>query len=88
MPLVIGEISYQHIATDWWFLKNVTVFPILYYEYDCNTVCHDSCITIYSLVYRLGYHEAILLITLGYNKAIILLLLHYQCMNLYTCKKV
>ena len=37
-----------------------------------------------SLVYRIGYHETILLITLGYHKAIILLFLHYQCMSCYT----
>ena len=33
-------------------------------------------------VYRLGYHEEIVLII----PAIILLLLHYQGMNCYTCK--
>ena len=37
-----------------------------------------------SLVYRIGYHEKILLIILGYHKAIILLFLHYQCMGCYT----
>ena len=37
-----------------------------------------------SLVYRIGYHEKILLIILGYHKAIILLFLHYQCMDCYT----
>ena len=41
------------------------MFPILYYEYDCNTVWHKTFIMIYSLVYRLGYHEATILITLG-----------------------
>ena len=33
---------------------------------------------------RLGYHEAILLITLSYHKAITLQL-HYQCTNHFTC---
>ena len=36
------------------FLKNVTMFPILYYEYDCNTVCHTNFITTHSLLYRLA----------------------------------
>lgn len=56
-------------------------FLILYYEYDCNTICHKNLIMIHSLLYRLSYHEAIVLITLSYHKAIILLLLHDQCVN-------
>ena len=68
------------------FLKNVTMFATLYNEHDGNTEFHKSFITIYSFVYRLGYHEAIVSITLGYNKAIILLLLCFQYMNHYTCK--
>ena len=92
--LVIGETAYQPIITGKWVFKNVTMFPVLYYVYDCNhilyaikiTVCHKNFITIHSLVYRLGYPEAIVLITLGYHKAIILLLLPYQCMNHCICK--
>ena len=34
------------------FLSNA--FPILYYEYDCNTVCHKNVITTHSLLYRLA----------------------------------
>ena len=41
---------------------------------------------IHSLVYKLGYHEAIILIALGHYKAIMLLLLHYQWMNHYNYK--
>ena len=62
------------------------MFPILYYEYDCNTVCHKNCISIPLLVYRLGYCEAIIWITLGYHEIIILLLLHSQCVNSHTCR--
>ena len=69
------------------FFFNVTIFPVLYYEYDCNTVCRNSCIMVHSLVDRLSYHEVILFITLGCSKAVIFLLLHYQCLNYYTCKK-
>lgn len=39
----------------------VTMFPILYYGFDCNTVCHKYYIIIHSLLYKLGYHEAIIL---------------------------
>ena len=46
---------------------NVKMLPILYYEYDCNTVCHKNCIMIHSLVYRLGYLEANVSITVGYR---------------------
>ena len=46
------------------FQKNVIMFPILYYGYDCNTLCHKNFITIYSVIYRLSYHETI---TLGYQ---------------------
>ena len=62
------------------------MFPILYYKYDCNIVCHKHFIMIHSLVGRLDYHEAIVSITLGYHKALIFSLLCYQCMNCYTCK--
>ena len=79
--------AYHHSQVDFFFF-NVTVFPVLYYEYDCNTVCHNSCIMVHSLVDRLSYLEVILFITLGCSKAIILLLLHYQCLNYYTCKKI
>ena len=64
------------------------MLPILCYQYDCNTVCHENFIKIHLLVYRLGYPEAIVSIILGYHKAIILLLFHYQCMNCYTCKEI
>ena len=57
------------------------MFSILYYEYDCDAVCHKNFIVIHSLVYRLGYQEATTSITLGYHKAITSLLLRYQCMN-------
>ena len=50
---------------------NVTMFSILYYEYDCNAVCHKNSIMIHSLVYRPGDCEAIISITLRYHKAII-----------------
>ena len=80
--LIIGESAYQPIISKWVF-KNVTMFPIPYYEYDCNTVCHKHFIMIHLLVYRQGYREAILSTTLVYHKAIILLLLCYQCMNHY-----
>ena len=53
-----------------------------------NTVCHKIFITIHSLVYTLGYCEAIALITLGYHRAIILLFLQYQCMNCYPYKYI
>lgn len=46
------------------------MLAILYYEYDCISVCHKNIITIHSLVYRLGYHDATVLITIGYHKAI------------------
>ena len=86
LSLVIGETAYQPIITGKWFLKNVTMFPILYYEDDCNTACHENFIMIHSLVPWLGYREAIVMITLGKHKTIILLLLRYQCRNHYTCK--
>ena len=38
------------------------MLPTLYCEYEYNTICHKNCIKIHSLVYRLGYHEAIILI--------------------------
>ena len=53
-----------------------------------NTVCHKIFITIHSLVYTLGYCEAIALIILGYHRVIILPFLHYQCMNYYTYKYI
>ena len=52
---------------------SVAVFPILYYEYDCNTVSHEVFEMIHSLVYRLGYCEAILSVTL-----LLLLLSHFS----------
>ena len=62
------------------------MFPMLYDEYDCNTICHKNFMTIHPLVYRLGYLEVIVSITLGNHKAIMLLLLHYQCIYHCTCK--
>ena len=62
------------------------MFPTLYYECDCNPVCHKNFVKINSLVYRLGYRDAIVSITLGDHKAILLLLLRYQCMNHHTYK--
>lgn len=41
-------------------IKNATMFSILY-ECDWNTVCCKNFIIIYSLVYRLAYHEMIVL---------------------------
>ena len=38
---------------------------MLCYEYDCNTVGHENVMKIHLLVCRLGYPEAIVLITLG-----------------------
>ena len=60
VSLVIGETVsvYYHVV-----LKKVTMFPTLYYEYDCYTVCHKNFITIHSL----GYREA----TVSINKATI-----------------
>ena len=75
---------YQPISTGKGFF-NVTIFPIVYYEYDCNTIRHKNFTLIHSLVYRLWYHEAIILITLGYHKTITLILC-YQWRNCYTCK--
>ena len=49
------------------------MFLILYYEYDCDTVCHKKFIMTYLLVYRLGYSEAITSIILGSHEVIILL---------------
>ena len=40
-------------------LKNVAMFPVLYYENDCNAVWYKNFIKIPSLVYRLGYLKAI-----------------------------
>ena len=51
-----------------------------------NTIRHTIFITIHSLVYTLGYCEAIALIILGYHRAITLPFLHYQCMNYYAYK--
>lgn len=41
------------------FFKNVTMFLIPCYEYDCNTVGHKVFIMVHSLEYRLSYWEAI-----------------------------
>ena len=71
---------YQLIVMGKRFFKNVN-FPILCYEFDCNTVHHTNFIMESFIVYRLGHYEAIILITLGYYKGIILLLLHDQCMK-------
>ena len=76
---IIGETAYQPIITGKHFL-NITMFSILYYEYDYNAVCYKNCIMIHSLVYRPVLHS-----TLGYHKAIILII-YYQCMNGYTYK--
>lgn len=35
---------------------------------DSNTVWHKNFITMHSLTYKLGYHEAIVLLTVGYIK--------------------
>lgn len=70
---------------DKWFKKTVTVFPILCYEYDGNTMCQNYFIVIHSLAHRLGHCETILF-TLGYYKAVILLLLCNQCRNRFTYK--
>ena len=40
-------------------LKNVAMFPLLYYENDYNAVWYKNFIKIPSLVYRLGYLKAI-----------------------------
>lgn len=45
------------------FLKSVAMPSKLYY--DCNTVSNNF-LNNHSLLYRLGYHEAITWITLGY----------------------
>lgn len=50
-------------------IKKKISMSVLYYEYDYNTQCHTDFITIHSLLYRLGYCEAIVSITLGYQKA-------------------
>lgn len=63
--LVIGETAYQPVVTGRWFSFNVTMFLILYYKYDCNTICHKIFIKIHSLVHWLGNHEAIICVTLG-----------------------
>ena len=62
--LLIGETVYQDVTIGKWIFKNVTVFPTLYYEYDCNTVCHKIFIRIHSL-YKLSYCEAIVSVTLS-----------------------
>ena len=59
------------------FFLNVILLLILYYEYDFNTVHHKNFVKIHSLVYRVGYCGAI-----------ILLFLCYQCMNHYSDVKV
>ena len=49
MPLfiLIGETAYQPISTGvWFFFFNVTMFPIRYSEYDCNTACQKKVRTI------------------------------------------
>ena len=33
------------------------MFPVIYYEYDCNTVWHKNFISMHSFVYRLGCCE-------------------------------
>ena len=48
-----------------------------------TTVCHKNFIRIHSLVYRLGYHEAIVLITLGHYSNHIVVLLSMHELNLY-----
>ena len=79
LSLIIEETAYQPIITGKHFL-NVTMFSILYYQCDCNTVCYKNCIMIHSLVYRPVWYS-----TLGSHKAIILI--HcYHCMNGYTYK--
>lgn len=53
------------------------MFLILYYEYNLNTIHHKNSVRIHSLVYRVGYCGAI-----------ILLLLCYQCMSHHSEVKV
>lgn len=61
IPFLIGETAqHQPIATDKWFLKNVTTFPKLYYACNYNAVCHKNFMTSHSVVYRLGNHGAII----------------------------
>ena len=87
LSLITEEIECQPIIAGKQFSKiNLRTFPILYYEYDYNTICHINVVTIHSLPYRLGYYEATISVTPDYNKAIIVLC--YQCMNSYTCKKL
>ena len=65
LSLVIGETAYQPIVTKWWFFFfNVPMFPTMYDKYDCNTICPNiykilKKNKIHSLVYQLGYCEAI-----------------------------
>ena len=42
LSLIIGETAYKPIITDKWvFKKNVTMFTMQYYEFDCNIGCHQ-----------------------------------------------
>ena len=72
MPLyfTIGET----IITGKFFFLNVTMFLILCYEYDYNTVGHKVFIVVHSLEYRLRYCEAIVSIKLPQSNHIASLL--------------
>lgn len=62
LSLLTGKTIYQPITTHkgLFFFKTLT-FLILYYEYDCNIVCHKNFLTVHSLVYKPGYHDTTLL---------------------------
>ena len=61
-------------------LYKVIMFPILYHEYDCNRVRHKTSMTMHSVVYRPGYHEAVRSPTLSYHSDHITVLC-YQHVN-------
>ena len=42
LSLVIGEIAYQSLTIGMYVLLNIAMFPILYYENNCNNICHKS----------------------------------------------
>lgn len=64
ISLMVYETLYQPIITSVFLKKKVTMFPILFSEYGCDIVYPKSVIMIHSLVYSLGYHEAIILLLL------------------------
>ena len=78
-------ILYASLSNKWRncisaYYHRVAMYLILHYEYDCNTICYKHVIATSSLVYTLGYYDAIILITL-YHKATVFMFLHYQCMR-------